>query len=108
MESKRSPSRCAELPFLPSQSLRIIKAMWALRTFILLPLAAAFRSTSDEAQTAGLGPVGQCVSKYEGTDWAKLNGQAVQQCRWRIGQKVPLGYCEHAKSIQGLRLTARM
>lgn len=105
MESKRSPSRSAELSFLPSQSLRFIKAMWALRAFILLPLAAASRSTS-EALTTGLGPVGRCEFRGEDTPRAHRNGQAVRQCRmskwehctgkcrWRSGE-VPAGYCDY-------------
>ena len=82
-----------------------IKAMGALRAFILLPLAAALRSTS-EGLTTGLEPVGQCLSKYEDSPWAERNGRAVWRCRvskwkhctgdcvWWSGE-VPAGYCDH-------------
>ena len=103
MESKASPSRSAELSFLPSQSLRVIKAMWALRAFILLPLAAAFRSEKGLSTAEGY-----CLSKREGSDWAKKNGPAVRQCRlisqwqdcvgmcrWESGQPDP-GFCIHS------------
>ena len=109
-----------------------IKAMWALRAFILLPLAAALRST-DGAVTTWPGPVrGHCLSKYENTKWAEANGREIRECRvtkkweycvgtcsWKSGKlKVPAGYCdhrygkskwaeEHGSDVSGCRRAAR-